>query len=144
MTAFTETQAKAILEHICGIAEYVYAHEGLYLALLTGNPAAKTEGEGLESLEPSLSPAYSRFHLTPSLLEVVKASPVEVLNNAAEELIASITSGSATITYWALCEKAKPSEKGKIVAYGTCTSTTISSTQVPVKIEAKKLKLTLI
>jgi hypothetical protein len=61
-------------------------------------------------------------------------------SNSVQQQFAGATAGSSVIIGWALCTA---STTGNIIFFGTCTSTTVSSTQTPATVAVGALTATL-
>jgi hypothetical protein len=61
-------------------------------------------------------------------------------SNSAQQQFAACTAGSSVVIGWALCTA---STAGNVIFFGTCTSTTISSTQTPATVAVGALTATL-
>ena len=154
MAFTTEEVAEAILKHILGNTAYTFPSGGVYLALLEKNPgttvvSGKTLAEASVGKEVTLA-SYTRFHIEGTQQEFVKPASsgveVEAKMPVAEQTLIATVSGAevATVVAFALCEKEKATEGGKVVGVGTVTSVEISKVHYPVKLPAKQVVIKLI
>lgn len=149
-TITAEKSAKEWLELLTNQAEnWKYEHEKCWLALLTGTPATSgSEGvtpKKVKEKETTVT-GYSRYKYSGASgkkLTFSESGAKGVAENESENEVASGLSGTnQEITYWALMSGEK-GEEGKVIAWGSCTGTSIGGTGTPVKVAAGKLKLEL-
>jgi hypothetical protein len=135
MAGFSNAYENLVLDHITGKASLSSPTvNGLYLALCTVAPGETDTGSTLT--EASYT-GYARKQIVPA--DMTSASSGETHNNTTETF-ADCTAGSSTIIGWALCTA---SSAGSVVIFGTCTSTTISTTQTPATVASSGLSLSL-
>lgn len=132
---FNYAEAK-ILGHAVG--KSAWAKPTVWLALCTVVPEdAKT---GITITEATYT-GYARKEVPEGSWGAASEGAPSSIKNSAELVFAECTSGESTIIGWALCDNATKSE-GNGIVWGTCSSTTISTTQTPAKVAANGLEVT--
>jgi hypothetical protein len=149
MTFTAESSAKNTLEQLTGWKEEWKFKEHCYLMLMTGTPATSgSEGVTMKKCKEKecTVTGYARFKVEKTAgheLAFSESAAKGILENSAEWEIESGLSGAGqAITYWALVQESS-GESGKVISWGSCTSTEISGTQTPVKVASGKLKVEL-
>ncbi len=147
--AFAPATSKALLETIHGVAEsWKYEHEKCYLVLLTGTPGPEVTIKKVKEKECTVT-GYTRFHITNgagkklAFGEVGSGEYRSYVENSEEwEIESGLSGANQAITYWAVVSGAS-GEEGKVIAWGSCTSTEIGGTGTPVKVASGKYKVEL-
>jgi len=142
--------AQKILEHISGWKEEWAFKEHCYLALLKVTPATSgNEGVTMKKVKEAevTVTGYSRFKiekLAGHELKFGNESTIEgYLTNKEEwEVETGLSGANQEVTYWALVQESS-GESGKVIAWGSCTGTSIGATGTPVKVAIEKLKIKL-
>jgi hypothetical protein len=149
MTFTAEKTAKELLENLHNTNESIkFVAEKCYLVLLTGTPAASgvVTIKRVKEKECTVT-GYSRFQITngagKKLAFSESGAGVGIVENSEEWTVQTGLSGAGqAITYWAVVSGAT-GEEGKVISWGSCTSTEISGTQTPVKVASGKYKVEL-
>lgn len=132
-SSFSNALENKILDHIVNKAAYA-APANVYLALLT---VAAGEADTAGTITEANYTGYARKIIAPADWAAA-ASGSNATNTA--EAFAACTAGSSVVIGWALCSSAAGA--GDVIMYGTCTSTTVSTTQTPATIASGGLALT--
>lgn len=122
-----------ILDHIVGNSTYgaVTPYLGLWTSAVTTASTAATSGELTYT-------TYARQAV--SSTNMAPAASGSVTNDVAITFPA-VASGGGTVTFWMLCSSS--SGAGDNVAWGSATSTVISTTQTPPTVAISGLTITL-
>jgi hypothetical protein len=139
MAGLSEVIAEKALGHAFAKTTWTKP-EKVFLALTTSAVESSSTGESIEASEATYT-GYVRLELDPTKLKVTKAATSKI-ENELELSFAACTGSEKTVIGWAVPEK-KRGEACNIIAYGTCTSVVISTTQTPPVVAAKKLEVTL-
>jgi hypothetical protein len=136
MPGFSDAVEKKILDHLTG--KTAYASPGpLYLALTT---VAVVDSDTAASITEASYTGYSRKQI-PAADWTAASGTNSTVSNGVLETFPSCTAGTSTIIGWALCSSA--SGAGDVIAYGTCASTVISTTQTPATVPVGALSISL-
>lgn len=131
---FSDYLEKANLEHVVGKTELV--KPTFWLALCTVVPEDSKTGSTITEAGYT---GYARLKIEGAKWTASGTSPTAIKTN--EELkFAACTASSSTVIGWAGCDAATV---GNVLAWGTATSTVISTTQTPATIASGGLELTL-
>lgn len=134
--SFSDESEVAVLEHKVGKTTDSLVTP-IYLALCTVVPTDASTGT---SITEASYTGYARKSVAGSdWASAVSGSPSSIANTNALTF-AACTGGTSTIIGWALCTAAT---LGKVIMWGTCTSTVISTTQTPATVAVGLLSLTL-
>jgi hypothetical protein len=134
MASFSDFWENAVLDHTFGDPSTTITAP-TYLALCTSVPTDASTGTTI--VEATGATGYARKSIAAADMSAA-ASGSKTNGNAIT--FAAITAGSATVIGWALCDAATV---GNVLAWGTATSTVISSTQTPPVVAAGNLVVTL-
>lgn len=134
MASLGDAVEKKILDHLTGKAAYT-SPAPLYLALCTVVPDDTSTGA---SVTEAGYTGYARKQVPAADWSAAAGAGAEV-HNAVQEQFAACTAGTSTIIGWALVTSA--SGAGDVVAWGTATSTVISTTQTPATVAASGLSV---
>lgn len=138
MGGFSRKTAVGVLKHIFGKEESAKPAK-VYLSLLTVVPTSASTGASVTEAVSATGYVKKEIPVAGLTAEELETSLIKLT----EELVfAAITAGEATVVAWCITDKAGAKE-GNLIAWGTCTSTVISTTQTPPKVEANKLEVTL-
>lgn len=131
--SITDATELKILDHIVANATYsaITPYLGLWTSAVTDTSTAATTGE--LTYTTYARQAVSSTNMSP-------AASGAVTNDVAITFPA-VTAGGGTVTFWQLVESS--SGAGTSVAWGTATSTVISTTQTPPTIAVSGLNITL-
>lgn len=132
--SFSDYCEKAVLEHIVNKA--TMESKKPYLALCTAAPTDASTGASIT--EATGATGYARLEVpgTKWTYSAPSISNNEVLT------FPEITSGSAVVKGWALCDNSGTGA-GNVLAWGTATETTISTTATPPTVNSGVLKIEL-
>lgn len=126
----------AVLEHLTGKTSLGAITPG-YLALCTVVPTDASTGTTITEANYT---GYARKKVEQAdWAAAVSGSPSSEAN-ASTLTFAACTAGTSTIIGWAYCTLAT---LGKVIVWGTATSTVISTTQTPATVAAGLLSITL-
>lgn len=134
LAGFSDYLEKKVLDHIVGKTSFTMP-ASVYLALVT---VAITDADTGSTITEASYTGYARKALTPSSDFNAASGTTAASTNAAQIQFATCTGGSSTVIGWALVDA---SSAGNVLAYGTCTSVTITSTQQPATIAAGALSV---
>lgn len=135
MAGLSNTYENLVLDHLTGKASLSSpTANGLYLALTTVAVGETDTGSTITEANYS---GYARKQIVPG--DMTSAASGETHNNTTETFV-DVASGSSTVIGWALCTAASA---GSVVIFGTCSSTTVSTTQTPPTVAASALSLSL-
>jgi len=133
MASFSDYLENAVLDHIFGDGTLTITAP-VYLALCT---AVVNDGHTGSTITEATYTGYARKSIAASDMDAAAAG---AKTNGAAITFAACTSGTDTITYWAICDAAT---LGNVLCHGSCTSTVISTTQTPATIAIGGLDVTL-
>lgn len=136
MAGFSDAQELAVLDSVFGDGATNLNTAPTYLALCT---AAVGETDTGATLVEATYTGYARKALAAADLSAAAAG---AKTNSAVQTFAACSGGSSTVTNWAVCTTSGTGT-GEVVVFGTCTSTTISTTQTPASVAASGLNVTL-
>lgn len=122
------------LDHLFGDGTYTVTAP-TSLALVT---SAVAESDTAATLVEAAYTGYARKALAAADLSAAASGSK---TNSAQQQFANCTAGSSVVIGWAVCTSS--SGAGDVIFFGTCTSTTISTTQTPATIAASGLVLNL-
>lgn len=134
MASLGDAVEKKVLDHLTGKAAYT-SPGPLYLALCTVVPDDTSTGA---SITEAAYTGYARKQIPTADMTAAAGASSET-HNSVSEAFAACTAGTSTIIGWALVSSA--SGAGDVIAWGTCTSTVISTTQTPATVAASGLSL---
>jgi hypothetical protein len=106
----------------------------VFLALTTAAVAETSTGSTLTEANYT---GYARLSVSAANMNAASAGAKA---NGATLTFANCTAGSSVVIGWATCTA---SSAGNVIVYGTCTSTTISTTQTPASVASGGLSVTL-
>jgi hypothetical protein len=130
-----------VLEYVTGKTATAFTVTPVFLALCTVVPDSSKTGTTIT--EASYT-GYARASLNAAAWSAAVnggAGAASSQANSGTITFAACTAGSSTIIGWALCDA---STVGNMLAWGSCTSTVISTTQTPPTVSASGLNITLI
>jgi hypothetical protein len=130
--SFSDYAEGAILEHVVG--KTTFTKPTTYLALCTTVPTDASTGTTI--VEASYT-GYARKKVEGTEYGAASGGAIK---NSGTITFAECTAGSSVIKGWALCDALTV---GNVLAWGTATETTISTTQTPATISANNLEITL-
>jgi hypothetical protein len=133
MPGFSDFWENAVLDGTFGDPS-VPAIAGAYLALCTAVPDDTKTGS---TIVEAAYTGYGRAAVTPAAMNAAAAG---AKSNGTAITFAPCTGGTSTVIGWALCDAATA---GNVLAWGTCTSTVISTTQTPATVAVGGLVVTL-
>ena len=122
--SFSEYAAGKILSHALGAAAWTMPTT--YVALLTVTPTSASTGA---TITEANNTGYARLATAGDWGTPTVATP-EVISNTSTLTFPACTAGSSTIIAFAILDSATVGA-GNVIAWGTCTSTVISTTQTP-------------
>lgn len=138
MAGFADAIENKLLDHIYR-AVTLTPPNPLYLALSTGTTSETDVGASLTA-EANYT-GYLRLSLAPAVFGAASAGEV---HNTAQQTFAACTGSSSVVTSWAMVGGGTARlAAGDVYHFGTCTSTTISTTQTPATINASALSMSL-
>ena len=141
MGSFSQALTASILNNYFKASETPVAKPAkIYLSLLTVVPTAASTGASVT--EAVAATGYAKKEIAAAAMHAAVEGSTSSIENELEEIFAAIIAGEATVIAWCLTDKAGAKE-GNMLAWGTATSTVISSTQTPPTIKAGGLKLEL-
>ena len=133
MAGLSNAVENKVLDDLTGKTTYTITSP-TYLALLT---TAAGEGDTAGSLVEANYTGYARKAIAAADMSAASAGATA---NTVAQTFATCTAGSSIIIGWGLCSSA--SGAGDLIFFGTCSSTTISTTQTPPTIAISALSLT--
>jgi hypothetical protein len=122
-----------ILDHITGQTSYTMPtpHLGLWTSAVDDTSTAATAGEANYT-------GYARVEISGTNMSAAASGAV---TNDVAITFPAVTGGDDTITHWMLCSSS--SGAGDNIAWGTCTSTVVNTTQTPPTVAIGALDITL-
>jgi hypothetical protein len=122
-----------ILDHITGQTSYTMPtpYLGLWTSTIDDTSTAATAGEANYT-------TYARQAIDGTNMSAAAAGAV---TNDVAITFPAVTAGDDTITFWMLCSSS--SGAGDNIAWGTCTSTVVNTTQTPPTVAIGALDITL-
>lgn len=133
MASFSDYLENAVLDHIFGDGTLTVTAP-VYLALCTTVPTDASTGSTI--VEASYT-GYARKSIAAADMSAASGGSK---TNSNAITFAACTSGTSTVIGWAVCDA---STAGNVLAWGTCTSTVISTTQTPATVAIGGLVVTL-
>ena len=132
--SFSEYGAASLLAHIVGKTSFTMptTYIGLWTSALTSASTGSTSGEAAYT-------GYARIATSGDWGSVTSATPCTLFNSSAITF-AACTGSTSTITYFGIFDALTA---GNMLAWGSCTSTVISTTQTPATFAINALELTL-
>ena len=132
--SFSEYSASKVLELVVGKTAFATptTYVGLWTSALTSASTGSTAGEATYT-------GYARAATSGDWGSATSATPCTIFNSSAITF-AACTAGTSTITYFGIFDAATG---GNMIAWGSCTSTVISTTQTPATFAINALELTL-
>jgi hypothetical protein len=132
--SYSEYAASAILAHSVGKTAFTEPTTwvGLWTSALTSASTGSTSGEATYT-------GYARVATAGDWGSPTSATPCTIFNSSAITF-AACTASTSTITYFGIFDA---STAGNMIAWGSCTSTVISTTQTPATFAINALELTL-
>lgn len=134
--SFSEYAAGAILAHATG--KTAWTMPTTYVALCTTVPTSTSTGA---TIAEATYTGYARLATSGDWGTVTPGTPESIANSVALTF-AACTAGTSTIVGFAIVDSATLAA-GNVIAWGSCTSTTISTTQTPATFAIGALTLTL-
>lgn len=137
LAGFGDAVELKVLEDVVGKTSYTVTAP-TYLALAEADPGEAATGA---SLTESNYTGYQRKSVAAADWNSAAAGAISTANVLT---FANCTGGSSVVTNWALCS-AGPARltAADVIFFGTCTSTTINTTQTPPTVAAGALSATL-
>ena len=134
--SFSEYCAAKVLELSVGKTAFATptTYIGLWTSALTSASTGATTGEATYT-------GYARIATSGDWGSATLATPCTIFNSSAITF-AACTGSTSTITYFAILDSITVGA-GNILAWGSCTSTVISTTQTPATFAINALELTL-
>lgn len=132
--SFSEYAAGKILQHALGSSSWTMptTYVGLWTSALTSASTGSTAGEAAYT-------GYTRVATSGDWGSPTAATPETIFNSSAITFPAC-TGSTSTVTYFGIFDA---STAGNMIAWGSCTSTVISTTQTPPSFAINALELTL-
>ena len=134
--SFSEYAAQAVLAHATG--KTAWTMPTVYVALCTVLPTSTSTGA---TLTEATYTGYARLATSGDWGATVAATPSTISNSIALTF-AACTAGTSTVVGFALVDSATTGA-GNVIAWGSCASTVISTTQTPATFAIGALELTL-
>lgn len=134
MAGFSNGVENKVLDHVWGDGAYTVTAP-VHLALTT---VAVAETDTAGTLTEANYTGYARKALAALDLSAAASGSK---TNSAQQQFANCTAGSSVVIGWAVTDTT--TGVGDVICFGTCTSTTISTTQTPATIAAGGLVLNL-
>ncbi len=134
--SFSEYAAEAILAHAIG--KTAWTMPTTYIALCTVVPTSASTGA---TLTEATYTGYARLATSGDWGAAVAGTPSTISNSTALTF-AACTGGTSTIVGFAIVDSATTGA-GNVIAWGSCASTVISTTQTPPTFAIGALELTL-
>lgn len=135
MAGFSDTAEVDVLDSVFGDHATINLYSApTFLALTT---AAVNENSTGSTLTEANYTGYARKSLAAVDMGAAAAGSK---SNTAQQQFAACTAGSSVVIGWAVCTA---SSAGNVIVFGTCTSTTISTTQTPATVAVGGLTVTL-
>jgi hypothetical protein len=133
--SFSDYLENKVLDHIFNDPSYTAPspYLRLWTSALTDASDASTSGEA----------AYTGYAALAIATSDMSAAASGSKTNSATLTFAACTGGSSTITYWGVFDGTGTTSATKLLVWGTCTSTVISTTQTPPTIAAGGLAVNL-
>jgi hypothetical protein len=134
--SLSEYAAGKVLNHALGVSSWTMptTYIGLWTSALTSASTGATAGEATYT-------GYARIATSGAWGSVTNATPETIFNTTAITF-AACTASTSTVTYFGIFDSITVGA-GNLIAWGTCTSTVISSTQTPATFAINALELTL-
>ena len=134
--SFSEYCASAVLAHVVGKTSFTEptTYIGLWTSALTSASTGATSGEATYT-------GYARIATSGDWSAPTSATPCTIYNGTAITF-AACTASTSTITYFGIFDSITIGA-GNMLAWGSCTSTVISTTQTPATFAINALELTL-
>jgi len=134
--SFSEYCASAVLAHVVGKTSFT--EPTTYLALCTTLPTSASTGA---TLVEATYTGYARIATSGDWGSPTSATPCTIFNSSAITF-AACTGSTSTIVGFAIVDSITVGA-GNVLAWGSCTSTVISTTQTPPTFAINALELTL-
>ena len=134
--SYSEYCAAKVLELTVGKTAFATptTYLGLWTSALTSASTGATAGEATYT-------GYARIATSGDWGSATLATPCTIFNSSAITF-AACTASTSTITYFGIFDSITVGA-GNMIAWGSCTSTVISSTQTPATFAINALELTL-
>jgi hypothetical protein len=134
--SFSEYCASAVLGHVVG--KTAFTEPTTYLALCTTLPTSASTGS---TIVEATYTGYARIATSGDWGSPTSATPCTIFNSSAITF-AACTGSTSTIVGFALVDNSTTGA-GNVLAWGSCSSTVISTTQTPATFAINALELTL-
>lgn len=134
--SYSEYAAQAILAHSVGKTSWTMP--STWVALCTTLPTSASTGSTI--VEASYT-GYARLATSGDWGATVGATP-STISNSSTLTFAACTAGTSTIVGFAIVDSATTGA-GNVIAWGSCTSTVVSTTQTPATFAIGSLVLSL-
>lgn len=134
MAGFSDYLELKLLDHIFNDA--AYTAPATYLALGTTTVTDATTGATFPE------PGYTGYARATIVAGDMSAAASGSKTNTGAVTFQACTNGSATVTFWGICDSATTGA-GNLLCWGTTTSTVISTTQTPATVPVGALIVTL-
>jgi len=134
MASFSDYLENKVLEHVVAKTSFTMPTSPLYLALCTTVPTDSSTGSTL--VEANYT-GYARKSVAGTDWASASGGSISTANQIT---FAACTGSTSTVVGWALVDA---SSSGNVIAWGTCTSTVISTTATPATVNAGGLTITL-
>lgn len=131
--SFSNYCENKVLDHLTGKTAFT-SPGPLYMALCTVLPDDTSTGSTITEANYT---GYARKQVATADWNAAASGAV---TNANAITFANASAGTSTVVGWALCDALSA---GNVIAWGSCTSTTISSTQTPATFAAASLSISL-
>jgi len=128
MAGFSDATELLVLDSVFGDGTTNLFTAPTYLALTT---VAVTETDTAATITEANYTGYARKALAAADMSAAAAGSK---TNSAAQVFAGCTAGTSIVIGWAVVSTA--SGAGTVIMFGTCTSTTISTTQTPPQVAA--------
>lgn len=132
-----------VLDYVTGKVSTAFTVTPIFLCLCTVVPDSSKTGA---TITEATYTGYARFSMNAAAWNSASsggAGAASSVSNSGTITFAACTAGSSTIIGWALCDSGTIGA-GNMLAWGSATSTVISTTQTPPTVSASGLNITLI
>ena len=136
MAGLSDSVEKKILDHLTGKTAYS-SPAPLYLHLTT---VAVVDSDTCATLTSANYTGYAPIQI-PAADWNAASGTTAVATNANQKLGGACTAGSSVIIGWALGTASTAGGSGDVTHFGTCTSTTVNTTNTPPTINAGALSI---